>query len=112
MLAAERYGSERRPPVEVIAAALQYLPENESVSLEMRDRPEWGEPFERALGTLVSAARAGDFTADPRKEEFCRYCDFRDPCGEGRRSLLARKRRDPRVAARLALKDEDQGDSP
>jgi hypothetical protein len=58
-----------------------------------------------ALDVLVGSIRSGDFTADPRPGGACGICDFKDPCGESRHRLFARKRGDPAVAARLRLRE-------
>lgn len=106
-MAALRALGRDRPPVDVISAEFKYLADGSTARL---DQDAWtkAEPgFLRTLETLVSSARSGDFTADPREEGYCGFCDFQMPCGRSRTHLFERKRGDARVEARLDLRNPE-----
>ncbi len=66
--------------------------------------PPVREAVKRLGETLHGALTEGFFPAAPGKDE-CRYCDFREVCGDGEEKRAARKPKD-RLAPLLALRSE------
>ncbi len=93
-------------PLDTRSALYRYVAHGEDQELTRGELRELEPALIGTLGVLAASARAGDFTADPRDPQACKYCDYRDPCGEGRVGSFGRKKDDPAVRARLALRDQ------
>lgn len=105
LMAAARLGGADAPPVEVVSAGYHYLVDGTKAGLDADAWTSAKDSFFETMDTLLSAARSGDFTADPREGGFCGICDFQVPCGQSRMRIFERKKRDVRVAARLGLRE-------
>jgi hypothetical protein len=88
-----------------VMSQLRFLKDGKSTTLTEEIWTSSNETFALSVEQLIGSARSGDFTPDPRDSQACKFCEFRAPCGVERSRLFDRKKDDPRVAARLALRE-------